>query len=122
MPTFFSRREAIFLKNFLKFMELITNLLGLTYTSCFALCFIPQMVKTIISKDVDNVSVSVYYICLLGYVSALTYTLLKVGLDFWLQINFIVSGITSAIMIYIYHKYKNREVVVNKVVRNIRVD
>ena len=80
------------------------------------------MVKTIISKDVDNVSVSVYYICLLGYVSALTYTLLKVGLDFWLQINFIVSGITSAIMIYIYHKYKNREVVVNKVVRNIRVD
>jgi uncharacterized protein with PQ loop repeat len=122
MSTFFSRREAIFLKNFLKFMELITNLLGLTYTSCFALCFIPQMVKTIISKDVDNVSVSVYYICLLGYVSALTYTVLKVGLDFWLQINFIVSGITSAIMIYIYHKYKNREVVVNKVVRNIRVD
>ena len=103
-------------------MELIINTLGLIYASCFALCFIPQIVKTIITKDVDNVSVSVYYICLLGYVCALSYTLLKVGLDLWLQINFVLSGVASAVMIFVYHKYKNREVVVNKVVKNIRVD
>jgi uncharacterized protein with PQ loop repeat len=103
-------------------MELITNTLGFMYTCCFALCFIPQIVKTIISKSVDNVSVSVYYISLTGYISALSYTLLKVGLDFWLQINFVLSGIASSVMIFVYHKYKNREVVVNKVVRNIRVD
>jgi len=103
-------------------MELIINTLGFMYASCFALCFIPQIVKTIISKSVDNVSVSVYYISLTGYISALSYTLLKVGLDLWLQINFVLSGIASAVMIFVYHKYKNREVVVNKVVKNIRVD
>jgi uncharacterized protein with PQ loop repeat len=103
-------------------MELITNTLGLIYAACFALCFIPQIVKTIITKDVDNVSVSVYYICLLGYVCALSYTLLKVGLDLWLQVNFILSGIASAAMIFCYHKYKNRQVAANKVVRNISVD
>jgi len=103
-------------------MELIINTLGFAYTICFATCFLPQIVKTIISKSVDNVSVSVYYISLAGYISALSYTLLKVGLDLWLQINFVLSAISSGIMIYCYHKYKKRKVVVNKVVRSIRVD
>ena len=122
MPYLFSHKCQIFLKNFFKFMEILINILGLIYTACFAVCFIPQIVKAIISKSVDDVSVSVYYISLTGYISALSYTLLKVGLDFWLQINFVLSGISSVIMIFVYHKYKNRQIVLNKAVRKPIVD
>jgi uncharacterized membrane protein YccF (DUF307 family) len=43
---------------------------------------------------------------IIGYAAALGYALLKFGFDYWLCINYILSGISVIAMIGVYYKYK----------------
>jgi len=80
--------------------------IGWTYTVCFAICYIPQIVKSLRTKKVDDVSVSLFALSLIGYISALTYTIGEIGLNPILITNYISGGLCSLLMIIIFLCYK----------------
>ena len=82
------------------------EIIGWLYTLCFAICYIPQIYKSIITKKVDDVSVSLFTLSLLGYIAALTYTIGEIGFNLILITNYILGGLCSLIMILIYFYYK----------------
>ena len=85
---------------------LIENFLGFLYNACFISCYWPQIVKSLKSKSVEDVSVSLYIISIIGYISATSYALMRFGFDLWLLVNYIFSGLSAAFMVYVYFKYK----------------
>tara|TARA_R110002167_G_scaffold156007_3_gene350612 strand:+ start:1014 stop:1283 length:270 start_codon:yes stop_codon:yes gene_type:complete len=85
---------------------LLENTLGVIYNICFIGCFWPQIYKSIKSKSVEDVSIILCYMSIVGYVAALGYAMLKFGFDYWLCINYILSGISVMAMIAVYYKYK----------------
>lgn len=85
---------------------LLENTLGLIYNVCFISCFWPQMIKSIRTKSVEDMSIMLCYLSIVGYIAALSYALLKFGFDLLLCANYILSGISVCAMICIYHKYK----------------
>ena len=82
------------------------EIIGWIYTVCFAICYIPQIYKSIITKKVDDVSVSLFTLSLVGYIAALTYTIGEIGFNLILITNYILGGLCSLIMILIYFCYK----------------
>ena len=86
--------------------SLIENTLGLIYNVCFISCYWPQIIKSLRTKSVKDVSIALFIISIIGYMSATAYAIMKFGLDFWLLANYILSGISSAFMVCVYYKYK----------------
>ena len=81
-------------------------IVGWIYTLCFAICYIPQIVKSIRTKKVNDVSVSLFILSLLGYISALIYTLSAIGFNLILITNYIFGAICSLTMIIIFLCYR----------------
>ena len=82
------------------------EIIGWIYTICFAVCYIPQIYKSLKTKKVDDVSVSLFTLSLFGYIAALTYTIGEIGFNLILITNYILGGLCSLIMILIYFYYK----------------
>ncbi len=80
--------------------------LGLVYTICFSICIWPQIIKSIRTKKVEDVSVSLFILSVIGYVAAISYTLLRVGFDFWWLINYSLSLLSAIIMLLVWFKYR----------------
>jgi uncharacterized protein with PQ loop repeat len=80
--------------------------LGVVYNVCFIGCFIPQIVKSVRTKSVEDVSIMLCVMSIVGYMAALGYALLKFGFDPLLCTNYILSGISVMVMIAVYFKYK----------------
>lgn len=85
---------------------LLENTLGVIYNICFIGCFWPQIYKSIKSKSVEDISIILCYMSIVGYAAALGYAMLKFGFDYWLCINYILSGISVMAMLAVYYKYK----------------
>lgn len=83
-------------------------LIGWFYTLCFAICYIPQIVKSLTTKKVDDVSVSLFILSLLGYIAALLYTLGDIGFNPILVTNYIFGALCSLIMIITYICYRKK--------------
>lgn len=83
-------------------------IVGWFYTLCFAICYIPQIVKSIKTKKVNDISVSLFILSLLGYISALVYTLGDIGFNIILVTNYIFGALCSLIMIITYICYRDR--------------
>jgi len=84
----------------------IETILGVIYNVCFIGCFIPQIVKSIRTKSVEDVSIMLCLMSVIGYIAALGYAWMKFGLDPLLCTNYILSGISAMAMIAVYYKYK----------------
>lgn len=84
----------------------IENTLGLIYNACFIGCFWPQIMKSIKTKSVEDVSIILCYMSVIGYLAALGYALLKFGFDKLLCMNYILSGVSVVVMMVVYYKYK----------------
>jgi hypothetical protein len=82
------------------------NVLGIIYNVCFIGCFWPQIYKSIKTHSVEDVSIMLCFMSIVGYAAALGYALLKFGFDYLLCINYILSGISVVVMIIVYYKYK----------------
>ena len=80
--------------------------LGFVYTVCFSVCIWPQIIKSIKTKKVDDVSVSLFILSVVGYISAIAYTILRVGFDFWWLINYGLSLLSAIVMLCVWFKYK----------------
>lgn len=83
--------------------------LGLVYTICFSTCIWPQIIKSLRTKKVEDVSISLFILSIIGYVAAISYTLLRVGFDFWWLINYFLSLLSAIIMTVLWFKYKDKE-------------
>jgi uncharacterized protein with PQ loop repeat len=88
-------------------MKIVELLLGIIYNVCFISCYWPQIVKSIKTKKVDDVSLHLFTLSILGYLSAIGYTLLRVGFDFFWLFNYFFSLMSAILMVFIYYKYKN---------------
>jgi len=82
--------------------------LGLVYTVCFSTCIWPQIIKSLRTKKVEDVSISLFILSIIGYVAAISYTLLRVGFDFWWLINYFLSLLSAIIMTVLWFKYKDK--------------
>ena len=80
--------------------------LGVVYNVCFIGCFIPQIVKSVRTRSVEDVSIMLCVMSIVGYMAALGYALMKFGFDPLLCTNYILSGISVMVMIAVYYKYK----------------
>ena len=80
--------------------------LGLVYTACFSTCIWPQIFKSIKTKKVEDVSISLFILSVIGYISAIAYTVLRVGLDFWWLINYTLSLLSAIVMLCVWLKFK----------------
>jgi len=83
-------------------------IVGWIYTLCFAICYIPQIVKSIRTKKVNDISVSLFILSLLGYISAIIYTLSDIGFNLILITNYIFGAICSLTMIIIFLCYRDK--------------
>jgi len=81
---------------------------GWFYTLCFAICYIPQIVKSLKTKKVNDISVSLFILSLLGYISAIIYTLSDIGFNLILITNYVFGAICSLLMIIIFLCYKTK--------------
>ncbi len=81
---------------------------GWFYTICFAICYIPQIVKSLTTKKVDDVSISLFILSLVGYISAIVYTLGDIGFNLILVTNYIFGATCSLIMIITYLRYRKK--------------
>jgi len=82
------------------------SIFGWLYTICFAICYLPQIIKSLKLKKVDDISISLFSLSLIGYISALTYTIGELGFNIILITNYVFGGLCSLIMIIIYYVYK----------------
>ena len=92
-------------------MELLSIemvVVGWFYTLCFAICYIPQIVKSLKTKKVNDVSVSLFILSLLGYISAILYTLSDIGFNLILITNYVFGAICSLLMIIIFLCYRTK--------------
>ena len=84
-----------------------TQLLGWTATFLFSIMIIPQMVRTVRSKDTSGVSLLMFIIFLIANIIALTYAFL---IDqFPLIIKYIIALVTTMIYLTLYGIYYRRK-------------
>lgn len=84
------------------------ELFGWLYTICFAICYIPQIVKTFKTKKVEDISISLFGLSLIGYLSAIIYTLYEIGYNYILLLNYSFGGMCSLIMIILFFLYRKK--------------
>lgn len=87
---------------------MIENTLGFVYNFCFISCYWPQIAKSLRTKSVDDISIMLYVLSIIGYASASGYAVMRFGLDFWLLLNYVLSGFSAIFMVCVYYKYKNK--------------
>ena len=85
----------------------LAQILGWTATFLFSVMVIPQMIKTIRSKDTSGVSILLFVIYLLANIIALIYALLIFQTP--LIIKYIIAIVTTAIYIGLYIMYYERK-------------
>jgi uncharacterized protein with PQ loop repeat len=84
------------------------DIIGWFYTLCFAICYIPQIYKSLKTKKVDDVSVTLFMLSLTGYIAAIVYTLGEIGLNIILITNYIFGSLCSLIMIITFFYYRKK--------------
>jgi hypothetical protein len=57
---------------------------------------------------VEDVSIVMFILSIAGYISAMGYTFLRVGFDFWWTVNYFCGLVSSIIMVSIFLKYKKQ--------------
>lgn len=83
---------------------MIDQILGWTATIIFSVMLLPQIIKTIKTKDVSGVSLPMFILYLIGNFVAITYATLIVQTP--LQIKYSFAIIVTSIYIYTYYRYK----------------
>ena len=90
----------------------LTQTLGWIATIMFSIMIIPQMVKTLRSRDTKGVSLFLFLIFLIGNIIALVYAIL-IG-EKPLVIKYIIAIETTLAYIGIYVYYRHKETIKEK--------
>ncbi len=84
-----------------------TQVLGWMATFLFSIMIIPQMIKTIKTKDTSGVSLFLFIIFLVANIIALIYAILIYQPP--LVIKYVIAIVTTVAYIAIFFYYKNKE-------------
>jgi len=84
---------------------MIDQILGWTATIIFSAMLLPQIIKTVKTKDVSGVSLPMFILYLIGNFVAITYATLIVQTP--LQIKYAFAIIVTSIYIYTYYRYRD---------------
>ena len=87
-------------------MEL-SQILGWTATTIFSLMFLPQIIKTLKTQSIKDVSLPMFIMGFVGNIVALTYaTMIKQPP---LQIKYVIALCAIGIYIFVYYKIKGKK-------------
>ena len=98
----------------------LTQILGWTATFLFSIMIIPQMIRTVKSKDTSGVSLLMFIIFMVANIIALTYALLIH--QFPLIIKYIIALVTTVIYIVLYWTYYQRKNKITNKTAKLNVD
>jgi len=98
-------------------MNELTNILGVVYTIAFITCYWPQIIKIHRTKSVEDISLPLFQLSVIGYIAAIFYTLLRVGPDFWWLLNYGVSLFGASWVCFQYENYKKKPGKQRKIVK-----
>ncbi len=82
------------------------TLLGISYIVLFIICYLPQIIKMIRTKSVDDLAPNTYWLGLAACLLAMLYLFLSKNIDFVLLGNYSISASLSALTLVLYYKYK----------------
>ena len=83
---------------------IIGEFFGYLAGSCMAICFLPQSIKTVKTRDVSNLSLSTYIIYIVGVISWISYGIyLK---SFQMILFNLIQGSFAVLILYNIIKYK----------------
>jgi uncharacterized protein with PQ loop repeat len=68
----------------------------------------PQIYKIIKKKHVADISPTMLYLCLIGYIFGLYYVAMSLS-GVYLVVNYTLGCISSIILCILYEKYKNKK-------------
>lgn len=85
----------------------IAQILGWTATFLFSIMIIPQIIKTIKSKDTKGVSLLLFVIYLIANIIALTYALLINQSP--LVVKYVIAILTTVFYIALFFFYSSRK-------------
>ena len=85
---------------------MITEILGWIQTILFTFMLVPQIIKTIKRKTVDDISITVSFIAAIAGIIALIYAI-RIH-QYSLIFKYIFGLLNTAIFVYLYYKYKGK--------------
>ena len=81
--------------------------LGILYNVCFVSCYIPQIRKILKTKSARDVSTLLFWITIVGYISASGYAFIRYGFDPLLHINYFMGMCGALYILFLCYKYRS---------------
>jgi uncharacterized protein with PQ loop repeat len=88
--------------------EIIKQTSGILLSVCFAIAYLPQIIRMIRNKSSKDVSLGMLILNLVGYCSGLVYITSNEIARFWVVVNY-SSGISMTILTMFFWKYYIRK-------------
>ena len=88
--------------------ELIRDISGAIMTLSFMSCYIPQIIKIIKTKSSSDLSPSMIFLGLSGYVFGMVYMITNV-FGLWWFLNYLTGIISSFVLLYYWYKHRNNK-------------
>ena len=72
--------------------------------ACFSLCYIPQIIKSYKTKSVEDLSLSMWILCIIAYICGLIYFVVNWKLS--MIFNYGPGIVANLLILYAYARYK----------------
>lgn len=86
-------------------MNVFTELFGIGMVFGFCGCFLPQIYKSFVTKNVEGVSVHMILLSLMGTLCSLGYSVCTT-INIWNMVKDLACLSFTGILLFIYYKYK----------------
>lgn len=88
-------------------MDFLIELLGIFYAFCFLVSYVPQAIKMYHTKKCDDISISMFLLSVLGYISCFSYVFITKGFLLGIALNCGGGLAMNAVIITLYYKYRS---------------
>ena len=87
------------------FKSIIRDLSGAIMAISFMLCYLPQILKIIKTKSSSDISPTMIFLGLSGYIFGMIYMFLNVFGTWWF-LNYLTGIISSMFLLYYWYKHR----------------
>lgn len=84
----------------------MNELFGYLYSFCFLVCYIPQIYKIIKTKNVEGISLWMFFLTILGYIFQIMYQWLGIGWKPSLIMNSVLGIMFACFIMFLCKKYR----------------
>jgi len=89
-------------------LETFGYVCGFLYAGIFCFSYVPQFIKTIRTKKVDDLSLNMFVLSVIAYTSLFTYQF-YIGFKLAMVINCLLGGSFSIFFVYAILKYRTKK-------------